>query len=59
MAHDLYIDFIEPQSTCDRHKYCQNTAMRLMPDIASKLYLEQFHSTDIFNAEKKLKFMFT
>lgn len=30
MAHDLYIDFIEPLPTSDRFKYCSTVATKLM-----------------------------
>ncbi|KAG4068587.1 hypothetical protein HA402_004928 [Bradysia odoriphaga] len=57
MSVDFNLDFIEPHTT-DHYKYCSTTATKLMPDIASMLYLETFTSADILNAEQKLELMF-
>lgn len=33
MAHDMYIDFIEPHPTSDRFEYCSKVATKLMYKI--------------------------
>lgn len=56
IAHDLYIDFIRPQGAVAlpqyRRDYCRKVAVQLMPDIAAKLYLNQFSARDLIAVDK-------
>lgn len=56
IAHDVYIDFIRPQGEVAlpqyRRDYCRKAAVKLMPDIAAKLYLNQFTERDLTAIDK-------
>lgn len=51
IAHDMYIDFIRPQDAVAapkyRRNYCRKVTVKLMPNIAAKLYLSQFSADDL------------
>lgn len=51
IVHDLYNDFIRPQGKVAlpqyRRNYCRKVAVQLMPDIAAKLFVEQFSAGDL------------
>lgn len=49
IGHDLYIDFIKPLTTCNRHKYCKQITINLMSDIAAKYYLKKFDKNNLKN----------
>lgn len=56
IAHDLYIDFIRPQGAVAlpqyRRDYCRKVTVKLMPEIAAKMYLNQFSARDLTAIDK-------
>lgn len=60
IAHDLYIDLILSDGVLPQYRrdYCRKVAVELMPDIAAKLYLNQFSARDLTAIDKMADVLF-